>query len=105
MTSPPHLHDDAPLACTLPAGAYARRVRDLSDLAQRALVHREPIAGGERLTFADEPGVERDLAAAVAAETACCAFLTLRLDRHEHDLALTVTGPPAAQHVIAELFA
>jgi hypothetical protein len=97
--------DDAPIACTLTPGEYRSRTRDLSDLARRALLTREPIDGGERLTFTDSPAVERELAAAVAAEASCCSFLTMRLDRRAAGLVLDVSGPADAQPVIAELFA
>jgi hypothetical protein len=97
--------DDAPIACTLTPGEYLSRTRDLSGLAKRALLRREPIDGGERLTFADSPAVERELSAAVAAEASCCAFLTMRLDRRDAGLVLDVTGPADARPIIAELFA
>ena len=97
--------DDAPIACTLTVSEHRSRTRDLSELAQRALLTREPIAGGERLTFVDIPAIEGQLAAAVAAEATCCSFLNLHLRRRDDALALDVTGPPDAQPIIAELFA
>jgi hypothetical protein len=95
----------APIACTLTPAQHRSRTRDLSDLARRALLTREPIDGGERLTFADSPAVERELSAAVAAEASCCSFLTMRLDRRDAGLVLDVTGPADARPMIAELFA
>ena len=97
--------DGAPIACSLTPAEYESRARELSDLARRALVGREPIDGGERLAFHDVPAVERELAAAVVAEASCCSFLTLRLDRRDGALVLDVTGPPDARPIIAELFA
>jgi hypothetical protein len=96
---------DAPIACTLAPSEYKNRTRDLSDLAQRALTARAPIDDGERLTFIDLPAVERELAAAVAAEATCCSFLTMTLARADEGLVLDVTGPADAQPIIAELFA
>jgi hypothetical protein len=96
---------DAPIACTLAPSEYRTRLRELSDLAQRALTARESIDGGERLTFSDLPAVERELAAAVTAEATCCSFLTMTLDRAEEGLVLNVTGPAGAPPIIAELFA
>jgi hypothetical protein len=95
---------DAPIACTLTPGEYRSRTDDLSALARRALRTREPIDGGERLTFSDSPSVELELSAAVAAEASCCSFLTLRLERDARGLVLDVTGPAEARPVIAELF-
>jgi hypothetical protein len=94
-----------PIACSLRPADHAERLRRLADLAERALVRREPLPGGERLVFADAPGVERDLRAAIAAEAACCPFLTLALERAEAGLVLDVTGPALARPIIAELFA
>ena len=96
---------DAPIACTLTPSEYRSRTRDLADLARRALLTREPIAGGQRLTFIDIPAVEGELAAAVAAEATCCAFLNMQLDRRDDALVLDVTGPADAQPIIAQLFA
>jgi hypothetical protein len=41
----------------------------------------------------------------VAAEAACCAFLTMTLTRAGDQLVLDVAGPPEARPIIAELFA
>ena len=92
---------DQPIACTLPPGELRERTAALSGLAARALEARAPIPGGERLTVAGGPAVERDL----QAERACCAFLALDLRRDRDRLVLDVTGPVEAAPVIAELFA
>jgi hypothetical protein len=107
MSPTPHAQaaGDAPIACTLTPSEYRDRTGDLSALARRALIAREPLEQGERLTFIDEPGVEEDLAAAVDAEASCCSFLTMRLERRDTGLVLDVTGPAAARPIIAELFA
>ena len=96
---------DAPIACTLTPGQYQERVSDLAALGARALLGHEPIDGGERLTFTDTPGVERELRDAIAAEASCCSFLTMRLWRGPHALVLDVTGPDQARPIIAQLFA
>jgi hypothetical protein len=96
---------DAPRACSLGAADLEERLRRLGDLAARALVSRRPIPGGERLLFRDTPGTERALRAAIDAESACCAFLTMTLERTRRGLVLDVTGPDFARPIIAELFA
>jgi hypothetical protein len=96
---------DAPVACTLDADQHDSRAAELSELAGRALTRRSPIAGGRRLTFIDTPDVERELRVAVAAESSCCSFLTMRLTRADGALVLDVTGPAHAAPIIAELFA
>ena len=97
--------DDAPIACTLTPADYRERTAALATLAVQALLGRAPIHGGQRLTFTDNPAVERELRAAVAAEASCCSFLTLALRRVDGLLELDVTGPAEAQPIITELFA
>jgi hypothetical protein len=96
---------DQSIACTLTADAFRDRTELLAALADRALLARAPIPGGERLTFAGDAAAERDLRAAVEAERSCCAFLDLDLRRHEDRLVLDVTGPADARPLITELFA
>jgi hypothetical protein len=93
------------VACTLVPDEYRDRTANLAALASRALIRREPIDSGERLTFADTADVERELRAAIAAEASCCAFLALRLARTSDGLRLDVIGPAHASPIIAELFA
>jgi hypothetical protein len=96
---------DAPIACTLGPGEFRNRADAISRLAERALLTREPIDGGARLTFRGGDDVEDELRAVIAAEASCCSFLTLRLDHRDEALVLDVTGPAGAGPIIAELFA
>ena len=96
---------DTPIACTLTPGAYQGRTAELSGLAGRAWRSREQTAEGERLVFADSPDVERELRAVIAAESSCCAFLRMELQRGDDGLVLDIAGPQDARPVIAELFA
>jgi hypothetical protein len=91
------------IACTLAPGDYAARTAEIEALARAALRTREPIAHGLRLTF--DATAEDDLRALVAAEAACCPFLTLDLARDGKQLRLDVTGPDDAAPVIDALFA
>jgi hypothetical protein len=94
---------DQPIACSLPSADYAERRAHIDDITRSALLGREPIESGERLTFA--AGAEADLRELIAAEAKCCSFLKMELDRRGDTLALDVTGPEDAQPLIAELFA
>jgi hypothetical protein len=96
---------EQPIACTLTPGAYRDRAAGLSALAARALRSRERTADGERLVFVDTPDTERELRAAIAAESSCCAFLRMDLARRDEGLVLDIAGPPDARPIIAELFA
>lgn len=97
--------DDVPIACSLSASQYRRRVKDTGLVARAALRSRRPLPGGARLVFANDDGVAGRLEAFVAAESACCPFLTLRLDPGPDELVLDITGPDDARPIIAELFA
>lgn len=96
---------DAPIACTLTPDRYDARTAELAALAARALRTREQIAAGERLVFTDTPEMERELRTVIAAESRCCAFLTMDLIRTGDGLVVDITGPQDARRVIAELFA
>jgi MerR family transcriptional regulator, copper efflux regulator len=98
-------HEPPPIACSLSAADYQQRAAEIRRLARDALRGRQPIAGGTRLIFAAAPGVAERLAGVVAAESRCCAFLTLELERVGADLVLDVTGPAEAAPIIEELFA
>jgi hypothetical protein len=93
---------DTPIACTLAPDQYAARIRSLTALSE-SLLSRHPIPGGARMTFTAD--AERELRAAIAAEAACCPFLTMTLERTDAGLRLDVTGPDEAAPIVAELFA
>jgi hypothetical protein len=96
---------EPPIACSLSAAEYRRRVEDTGRVAQDALRGRHPITGGARLTFDDAPGVRARLERFVAAESRCCPFLTLDLNADDGALVLDVTSPADAAPIIEELFA
>jgi hypothetical protein len=95
---------DVPIACTLAPAELAGRTAELRDLASRALRTREPLADGERLTFAPGAETERRLRDAVAAEASCCPFLRMELRSRDDALVLDITGPAEARPIVAELF-
>src|SRR5688500_7792037 len=96
---------EQPIACTLSPGQYQDRTAELAELAGRALRSREQTPDGERLVFTDSPDTERELRAAIAAESSCCAFLRMDLRRAGDGLVLDIAGPQDARPIIAELFA
>jgi hypothetical protein len=96
---------EQPIACTLSPGQYKSRTNDLAAIGARALRSREQTADGERLTFEDSAETERELRAAIAAESSCCAFLRMDLQRAHDALVLDIAGPQDARPIIAELFA
>jgi hypothetical protein len=91
------------IACTLSAADHAQRLADVAALGRDALLAREPIDGGTRLTFAAT--ARERVEAFVAAESACCPFLDMDLRVAGDRLVLDVTGPEAAAPIVAGLFA
>ena len=93
-----------PIACSLDAAEYAARRGDAARIAHDALRSREPLDHGARLTFDASDATERRLRELIAAETRCCPFLRIDLDRDGDALRVDVTGPDEAQPIIAQLF-
>jgi MerR family copper efflux transcriptional regulator len=96
---------DQPIACSLPPAEFRTRRATIDQIARAAIVSREPIDGGVRLTFTGEDATESALRDLIAAEAECCPFLTMSLERTGDVLTLDVTGPADAQPIVAELFA
>jgi hypothetical protein len=96
---------NTPIACSLSAADQPARRDTIDRIAGQALLSREAIDGGTRLTFAPTGRTEADLHALIAAEAECCPFLTMELIRDGDVLRLDVTGPAEAQPVIAHFFA
>lgn len=89
--------ESIPIACTLTTKQAASQLDEWASLRTRARSV-EAIEGGVRVLLpAEAEAATRDLA---IREAACCAFLTLTVDRHGDDLSLTITGPPDAQPII-----
>jgi hypothetical protein len=96
---------DHPIACTLTPGRLAATTAALAALADDALLDRRRTPRGERLTFRRGGDVAARLPAVVAAERACCAFLTFELRREPDAFVLDITGAEEARPIIAALFA
>jgi hypothetical protein len=60
---------------------------------------------GARARLRFRPLVADRLAAVVAAERACCAWLDLDLARRDDELELTLTAPPDGEAAMRELAA
>lgn len=96
------------IACTLPPEEqHVRRNELLPGLAERA-AFLERVPAGVRLLFSAPSDVTvLDLARVVDVERRCCGFLSFAIEitSGTETLVLTVTGPPEAQEIIAELTA
>lgn len=93
-----------PIACSLSSGEAQERAWQWAALLDQAQAMRNPIAGGVRVELLQRDGVAAELDRLVAAERACCPFLTMRVEAAGDLLALTVTAPAQAEPLIADLF-
>ena len=93
-----------PIACSLSSGEAQDRAREWAALLDRAQGVRHPVAGGIRIELRPLDGVAAELHRLVAAEGACCPFLTMRLETAEEAVVLTVTAPAEAESLITDLF-
>lgn len=87
------------IACSLGSGDYSARVAEWRDLLAGA--PRVDVDGGVRATL---PTTALETAAALAAaEQGCCAFYGIRIDLHGSTFDLTITAPPEAASMLADL--
>jgi MerR family transcriptional regulator, copper efflux regulator len=97
------MDQNAPVACSL-SGADARTRQDeWSLLLGESCVRRTSVQGGMRVELRDSEGVRDALGRLVELERECCPFLALTVEDDGELVALTVTAPPEAQPIVAEL--
>jgi hypothetical protein len=97
---------EIPVACALgEAERRARREELVSGLLRRVRERRE-LPDGYAFRFASEPGVIEELAAFVAFERACCAFLHFQIEAEpgEGPLWLSLTGPGDTKQFLRDAF-
>jgi hypothetical protein len=92
------------LACALPATEADRRARKTRSAIGESVLRRTAIDGGLRLAFAADERTAAALTEVVDAESRCCPFLEMSIERRNGELELTVTGPPEAAPMIELLF-
>jgi hypothetical protein len=96
--------DDAlPIACSLTATELPKRLAEMADLGQAALVEARTEATCAELRFAAGTGVRDRVDAVVAAESQCCAFLDMTVTDEPDTVVLTIKAPDDAELVLAEL--
>jgi hypothetical protein len=98
MTSEP------PIACTLTEAEMPARRLEMAAIA-RDLVSAAAQETHAVLRFGQAPATRERVAAFVAAESRCCAFLRMELRDDPDALTLTIDGPPGAEPVLGELVA
>jgi hypothetical protein len=95
---------EPPIACTLSkAERPARRAE--TTVIGRDLVSAETHAAHAVVRFRPAAGTRERVAAFVAAESRCCAFLRMQLREDPDALTLTIDGPAGSEPVVRELVA
>jgi hypothetical protein len=92
-----------PIACLLSATELPARLADIADLGRAALLAARTEGGRAVLRFEAAPGVRERVEKIVAAESECCAFLTMRVTNAPDEVVLSITAPEGAEPVLADL--
>ena len=94
---------ELPIACSLSAAELPTRLAEMAALGREALLDVSLDARHARLWFTPGDGVRRRLDEIVAAESHCCAFLTMRVTDEPNAVRLEIDAPEGAEIVLAEL--
>jgi hypothetical protein len=94
---------ELPIACSLSAGDLNDRLAEIADLGRDALLEAELAGLRAELRFARAPGMPQRLERIVAAESECCAFLTMTVRDEGDALVLGIVAPEGAELVLEEL--
>ena len=94
---------ELPLACTLTGADMAARGAEIQAVGREGLLGAQAEEARAVLRFRPE---SRDrVAAIVAKEAECCAFLSMRLDDDSDAVRLTIEAPPGGEPVMHDLVA
>jgi hypothetical protein len=99
------MSDELPIACSLTAAELPKRLAEMAALGREALVDVRTESRRAELRFADAAGVRQRVEAIVAAESECCAFLTMRVSDAPDSVVLAISAPEDAELVLHELVA
>ena len=94
---------ELPIACSLSAAELPVRLAEMADIGRTSLVGAERDGARATLRFRDRGDTRERLAAIVAAEARCCAFLDMTLDAGDDGLVLSIRAPADAAPVLGEL--
>ena len=92
-----------PIACSLSAGELPERMAQMAALGHDALIDTRIEGTRARLRFAAAAHVRERIDAIVAAESRCCAFLTMRVTSEAGVVVLNIDAPDGADHVLSEM--
>src|SRR3954452_8482096 len=95
---------EPPIACTLTAAEMPARRAEMAAIA-RDLLSADVRETHAVLRFGPAAATRERVAAFMAAESRCCAFLRMALREDPDTLTLTIDGPAASDPVVSELVA
>lgn len=99
------MSDELPIACSLNATELPVRLAEMAALGRDALIGTRTEPTRAELRFAAGADVRRRVEAIVAAESECCAFLTMRVDDEPDVVVLSIEAPEGAEVVLEEMVA
>ena len=99
----PMPRDALPIACSLSAGELPERMAQMAALGRDALIDTRIEGTRARLRFAAAPDVRERVDVIVAAESLCCAFLTMRVTNEAGAVVLNIDAPDGAELVLSEM--
>ena len=94
---------ELPIACSLSGAEQPARLAQITALGRDVLVEAELGETRATLRFAAGTGVRERVASIVAAEAACCPFLTMRGSDEPGAVVLDIAAPEDAELVLREL--
>jgi len=94
---------DLPIACSLNETELPARLAEMRALGHDALLSARRVGPLAVLRFTADPDTRARVEAIVAAESRCCAFLTMRISTDPDAIALTIEAPDEAEVVLQDL--
>ncbi len=94
---------DPPIACSLTAAEMPARLAEIRAVGDAGLRSAEADDSGAVLRFDTDPDLRTRLAAIVAAESVCCAFLEFGLEDTATETVLTIQAPEGGEQVVHQL--
>ena len=94
---------EQPIACTLTATELPKRMAEIRAIGASSLRSCRADGSEAQLLFHDHPETRERLAAIVAAESVCCAFLAFDLAPTGDGLLLTIRAPEGGAEAVHQL--
>jgi hypothetical protein len=96
---------ELPIACSLDARELGARLARIAGLGRDALLATAVDGRHAELRFRGGSAAREHVYGLVAAESECCAFLTMRVDELPGEVRLTIDAPEGAELPLHELVA